>query len=189
MPRPFGNSAISMVVLAIFVATAGCAQSPGKRTMASAPDDEPYRFESEGQVPPPTPGSMRKQVDRVDVFEETPVAEGAIVFESVVDEVPMTQGDDSTMTGPGYRVQVFASGTRETAETFEMQIEIQMGVDTYLEYIDGMFKVRVGDCRSRTQAEELLHKCRKAGFEDAWIVSTEVRWRRPSREGVAAEGQ
>jgi len=37
-----------------------------------------------------------------------------------------------------------------------------------------MYKVRVGDCLTRECAEEIQHRCREAGYPDAWIVGTQV---------------
>ena len=178
---------MAVAVIIPAVAAVGCSQSADKKPAARAADDTPYRFESEGQVPPPT--SMPRDVDRVDVFEETPVAEGALVLEGVetVEDVPVVDDivDSMAVTGSGYRVQVFATGGRENAENFEMKIEMQLGVPAYIEYVDGIYKVRVGDCRSRQQAESLRQRCRSAGYADAWIVATEIRWTRPATGGSA----
>lgn len=174
--------AIVLPVVFSFLAMTGCATTT-KEQAARAADDKPYRFESEGQVPPPKSTAIAREVDRVDVFEETPVEEGVFVMEGVetVEEIPVVEEvPDSMQTGPGYRVQVFASGDPDAARTFEMEVEIRMGVATYLEHLDGMYKIRVGDCRNRDQAEELRDRCRRAGYTDAWIVSTEVRWLRNS---------
>jgi hypothetical protein len=162
-------------------ALAGCSRAVGPQTVTRAPDDEPYRLESEGQVPPPGLSSVRQEVDRIDVFEETPVTEGVVAVETVDMVEPLTDDalGDSVVTGPGFRVQVFATGSRESAESFEMDVETRLGVATYLERIDGIYKVRVGDCRSRQQAEDLRQRCRDAGYKDAWIVTTQVRWERP----------
>jgi cell division septation protein DedD len=163
----------------------GCASTAEKQTAATAPDDKPYRLESEGQVPPPAPEAIRKDVDRVDVFEETPVAEGAFAVEAVeaVEADPIVEDvavDSLTMTGAGYRIQVFATGDRHRAESFEMEVETRLNVAAYIEHMDGIYKVRVGDCRSREEAEQLRGRCRTAGYKDAWIVSSEVRFPKPT---------
>jgi len=175
---------ISIVFLMAAVVLAGCTAGTSQQTTATAPDDKPYRFESEGQTPPPPPESMRQEVDRVDVFEETPVTEGAFVVESVEPVEEITEAEaDSVASGPGYRVQLFASGEQENAKTYEMEVEMRLGIATYLEYLDGMYKVRVGDCRTRQEAENLRDQCRAAGYQDAWIVSTVVNLPRTQKDG------
>ncbi len=156
----------------------GCSEAV--RSVDTAPDREPYQFESEGQVPPPDPVSQPRELDRVDVFEESAVSEDSVAVENVIEEVPMVpvEPEDSTVTGSGYRVQVLATGERENAEVVRAEVEARLGGVVYVEPIDGMYKVRVGDCRSRAEAEDLLQRCRAAGYADAWIVSTQIRWRR-----------
>jgi hypothetical protein len=174
---------LTACLIVLSAITFGCTSGTSTQTPTTAPDDKPYQFESEGQVPPPDPGSIRRDVDRVDVFEETPVSESEVPVESVeaIQEPPRTEEaiGDSIATGPGYRVQVFATGSLEAAKSFEAEVETRLGVAAYLQRIDGMYKVRVGDCRSRQQAEELLQRCRTGGYRDAWIVSSEVMWKRP----------
>jgi hypothetical protein len=174
------------------IAAAGCTSTTPKKTAATAPDDKPYRFESEGQVPPPGPDAMRREVDRVDVFEETPVAEGAFAIEAVeaveveapVEDVAI---DSTTMTGAGFRVQVFATGDRHRAEQFKTEAGMRLNAPAYIEHVDDIYKVRVGDCRSREEAERLRLKCHAMGYKDAWIVSAEVRFSKPTPEAHAPE--
>jgi cell division septation protein DedD len=174
------------------VLIAGCASTAEKPTAATAPDDQPYRFESEGQVPPPDAGAMRNEVDRVDVFEETPVAEGAFAVEAVdavetevlVEDVA---ADSAATTAAGFRVQVFATGDRHRAEQFVREAEARLNTPAYIEHVDDIYKVRVGDCRSREEAERLRLKCQAMGYRDAWIVTTEVRLAKPVPETPARE--
>ncbi len=174
------------------MAFTGCAATQEKPTAATAPDDEPYRFESEGQVPPPEEGAMRREADRVDVFEETPVAEGAFAVEAVeVEEVaPIVEDvavDSLTMTGAGFRVQVFATGDRHRAEQFKTEVEMRLNEPAYVELVDEIYKVRVGDCRSREEADRLRLKCQAKGYKDAWIVTSEVRFPKPTPETPVPE--
>lgn len=171
----------SIAVLVAVIVLAGCSQATQKTSVTTAPDDKPYQFESEGQAPPPTAGETRREVDHIDVFEETPVTKEPIEVETVAPVALPPEIADSMMVGPGYRVQVFATGTQATADIHLHEAETRLGVPAYVELVDGMYKVRVGDCRSREEAEQLLGHCRGAGYTDAWIVSTDVRWRRPSQ--------
>lgn len=169
-------------VWALSAPLAGCTR-PGL-TRAPA-ESEPYRFESEGQVPPPDESAVRREVDRVDVFEETAVSDSSLAVQNVepVEEAPPseTAADTSLQIVPGYRIQVFATGIRESAEQVKIAVETAIGERAYVERVDGIFKVRVGDCRSRPEAEDLLQRCRAAGYGDAWIVSSQVVYRRPDR--------
>ena len=140
----------------------------------TAPDQaRPYEFESEGQVAPEDESATRREIDHVDVFQESPVQERTMPVQDVepADEVLGESADSTMMTTPGYRVQVFASGTEETARRFERTVELALGETAHVELINGIYKVQVGDCRFRSEAEELLERCRRAGYGDAWIVA------------------
>jgi cell division protein FtsN len=139
---------------------------------------EPYELESEGEIPPLPPSQVNKKVDRVETFEEMPVSDDAIDVENVEpvyeEPVPTPGAEADRKTMEGYRVQVLASGNKESADALRSQVEAKVGEAAYVELVDGVYKVRVGDCPSRGEAEALLERCRNAGFQDAWIVSCTV---------------
>jgi hypothetical protein len=170
------------VLVVVAVLTMGCASNPPAPGSRPVSDDEPYRLESEGQAELDE-SIIRREVDRVDEFEETAVSEREVPVRDVepLVEVPAAAAAaDSTVTGaPGYRVQIFASGNRLSAETVRRVAAEVMDVPAYLEMVDGVYKVRMGDCRSRPEAEDLLQRCREAGYSDAWIVSSMVLYKRP----------
>ena len=146
-------------------------------------DSTPYRLESEGRVPLPGPDAIRREVDRVDSFEDLEVVEEGIVVEDVepvveVPAVPEAGDSAAVIVAQGYRVQVFASALRDNAETARARAEELLNVTAYVQLVHGIYKVRVGDCPNRPQAEVLLQQCRQAGITDAWIVTSEVTIRR-----------
>ncbi|MDZ7373565.1 MAG: SPOR domain-containing protein [candidate division KSB1 bacterium] len=76
---------------------------------------------------------------------------------------------------PGYRVQLCATPdeTEARAHYHEALLKFpDQGV--YLQFDGPYYKVRVGDCRSRFEAEELQKRVRESGFPDAWVVRTRV---------------
>ena len=132
----------------------------------------------------PPPEGTRREVDRVDVFEETPVAEGAFAVEAVEAEAePIAEDiavDSLTMKGAGFRVQIFATGDRHRAEQFKTEAAARLNVGAYIQHVDDIYKVHVGDCRSREEAERLRLKCQAMGYKDAWIVTSEVQFPKPT---------
>lgn len=169
------RGALVWMLVVAALSAGGCAKRPAVRS-AEPVDDKPYRLESEGQVPPFGPDAVRREVDRVDTFEDLEVVEEGIEVEDVepVREVTSEPVDSTTMVVPGYRVQVFASGIRDNAVAMQGRMERLLEVPVYLELLDGIYKVRVGDCPNRAQAEALLQRCREAGVVDAWIVTSDV---------------
>jgi cell division protein FtsN len=164
-----------LVLFVVMLALGGCRS---RQKLETAPDssEEPYRFESEGKVPVLDPSQVAREVDKVDTFEEMPVTDEGVAVENVVPEVvePEKAVEPAAATEEGFRVQVFATGSRESAETVRRAVEARLGAAAYVERIDGIFKVRVGDCRARPEAEALRQKCRDAGYADAWIVASTV---------------
>jgi hypothetical protein len=157
-----------------------------KTPPAAKKTTEPYRVEKEGKIPPLAPTDVRKAVDEEEKYEDLPVTDEGVVVEEFtpVAEMPPTQPPGSQPVGApaeapretmmGYRIQVFASGNEAAARSVKEAVEVSVGVPAYIELMDGVYKVRAGDCPSRPEAEALLEKCRSAGYGDAWIATTRI---------------
>ena len=101
---------------------------------------------------------------------------------SVVD--PNPEGDPETevvlttkeMTG--FRVQILATKNIETASLFEQEASERFGhLDhkTYLIFEAPLYKIRVGDCKDRPQAEELRDLAMQYGYRESFIVKSKVQ--------------
>ena len=76
---------------------------------------------------------------------------------------------------PGFRCQVFAGLNRSHAlQVFHQAQKVALDSVYLLADSTGLFKVQVGNCRQRREAEILLDKLRFSGFPDAWIVKTNI---------------
>ncbi|MEJ2722051.1 MAG: SPOR domain-containing protein [bacterium] len=177
-----GNGALAGVLLtcAVFlfvsgtsVIVSGCATA-AKAPPAAKSDPEEYRLESEGEVPPLPQSQVRKEVDRVDTFEEMPVTDKGIEVENVEPPPPEVAKAPAQKTMDGYRIQLIASGNEASAREVQAVAQRKLGVPAYVDLIDNIYKVRVGDCPTREQAEALLARCRASGYGDAWIVSCPI---------------
>ncbi len=72
---------------------------------------------------------------------------------------------------PGFRVQIFSSSTRGSAEDAQIQARDQLARnDVFIEFEPPYFKVRVGNFQTRNDAEILLMEVTKKGYETAFIV-------------------
>ena len=73
----------------------------------------------------------------------------------------------------GFRVQIFSSSTRGSAENAQMQARVQLARDdVFIDFEPPYFKVRVGNFQTRNNAEILLEEVTKKGYETAFIVQT-----------------
>ena len=71
----------------------------------------------------------------------------------------------------GFRVQIFSSSTRGSAEDAQIQARVQLARDdVFIEFEPPYFKVRVGNFQTRNDAEILLEEVKKKGYETAFIV-------------------
>ncbi len=89
----------------------------------------------------------------------------------------------------GFRVQLFATKDYENALVVRKEAEfvfIDYGHNVYVEFDAPYYKVRVGDCKTREEAEALRELARKNGYPSAWIVKTKV-WSNPPAPEAASK--
>ena len=157
----FGRLGLAMLLVTL----AGCAAhrgGSGPGTRQPPPLDESFDVLSLGVEQLPLP--------------EQPVPSGGRDT-SFVSAVESTRVDTSAAEEmvPGYRVQVCATPDEATARAYyhdALMKFLDQGV--YLRFDSPYYKVRIGDCKSRFEAEELQKRVQKAGFPDAWVVRTRV---------------
>ena len=73
----------------------------------------------------------------------------------------------------GFRIQIFSSTTRGSAENAQTQARVQLTRDdVFIDFESPYFKVRIGNFQTRNDAEILLEEVKKKGYETAFIVQT-----------------
>ncbi|MBN2185741.1 MAG: SPOR domain-containing protein [Candidatus Krumholzibacteriota bacterium] len=81
---------------------------------------------------------------------------------------------DASAFDTGYRIQIFASSDLEKAKELKKNFMAGTGLAVYIEFEDGMYKVRVGDFLKRDDASQARNMLVEE-YPDCWIVSTTVR--------------
>ncbi len=76
---------------------------------------------------------------------------------------------------PGYRVQICAVADEVTAREIQREAILKMNENIYLIYDSPYYKVRIGDCTSRFEADKLQQSAINKGFDQAWVVKTGVK--------------
>jgi cell division septation protein DedD len=75
----------------------------------------------------------------------------------------------------GYRVQVFSVTDRGEAQRFYEEARRRLNrEDIYLQFEPPFFRVRVGNCRTRDAAEDLVRELEQAGYEAPFPVRTQI---------------
>ncbi|NQV36569.1 MAG: SPOR domain-containing protein [Candidatus Marinimicrobia bacterium] len=89
-------------------------------------------------------------------------------------EVKSDQGQVGEQLINGYRVQVMATRYYEKADSLRSALTTQYGSEVYIDFEAPNYKVRVGNCIVRKQAEELQDALKSRGYDSAWIIRTRV---------------
>ncbi len=75
----------------------------------------------------------------------------------------------------GYRVQIFSVTDRDEAQRFYEEARRRLNrEDIYLQFEPPFFRVRVGNCRTRDAAEDLVRELEQGGYEAPFPVRTQI---------------
>lgn len=77
----------------------------------------------------------------------------------VTKKTKQTGGGSGIYSGRGYRVQIYAGNDRSKAAKTKIDFQRRFpGVHAYMTYVSPQFRVKVGDFRSRGEAQEMYSK-------------------------------
>lgn len=133
-----------------------------------------YRFEDE--LPEKTPYREAPLVERI----EPMAADTFSVQEGAVEEKPAPAGEPAQqpparqLFSIGYRIQVYASADRTAAERMQKRVAAEARMAAYVDFEDGLYKVRAGDFAERKDAAQAKLSVEKI-FPGSWIVRTTIR--------------
>jgi hypothetical protein len=75
----------------------------------------------------------------------------------------------------GYRVQIFATGSIDEANAMRLTAVQRITEDSiYVMFDPPVYKVRIGDFRTRAEANQKLGAIVALGFADAWVVGDRI---------------
>jgi len=83
----------------------------------------------------------------------------------------------STTAIDGFRVQILATNNLEKASLIEQEASERFkrnGYSTYLVFEAPLYKIRIGDCADRVQAEKIRDLAKSVGYDGAFIVKSVV---------------
>ncbi|MAG21428.1 MAG: SPOR domain-containing protein [Candidatus Marinimicrobia bacterium] len=88
------------------------------------------------------------------------------------EELKRTSADT---TEEGYRIQVLSTLDHESAANLRTELLPLFDDEVYVIFDPPNYKVRVGNFRSRFDAERVQLRIRKMGYLTAWIIRSQVR--------------
>jgi len=116
--------------------------------------------------------------DQVIVTEEEPKEkkEGTAKFEKE-NKIGLeeSKGVESLIPRKVYRVQFFATKYPDEASQVAESVANQLSEKTCIDYKTPYYWVRVGDCETREEADFLLEKIKKLGYNESWVVEVEIK--------------
>ena len=74
----------------------------------------------------------------------------------------------------GYRVQVYTTQNISEADSILTLTDSLFNGEAYLQFDAPLYKIRVGNLKSRANAETLQLVTRKKGFPRSWVLRTRV---------------
>ena len=84
------------------------------------------------------------------------------------------KGGATSASSNGYRIQIFSGSNRKAAYSAQSKFQTKFPeTHTYLSYRDPNFKVKVGDFRSRLEAEKMIEEMKPA-FGGLFIISEKI---------------
>jgi hypothetical protein len=166
------------IVCAGLLVMLGC-RSAEEPQRAEAPT--PTTHEREQKAPLSTyektfdPALYDQEISGVQRAHETTEGKGTATNEedSLVVESEFAQG---------FRIQIYATGNIDEANAMKMAAAQKVTEDSiYVVFDPPLYKVRLGDFRTRVEANQKLAALQDEGFPDAWVVSDRIVLRKSVR--------
>ncbi len=128
---------------------------------------------------PPAPLPVAPQpMEEVAVVPPGPAPVAPAPMEEVLAPLPATTSAPKPSTAPasiyGFRVQIFASSTQKGASKVADDARSLFGGKIYIEHTPPYYKVRIGDCLTKEEAESLKNLAINKGFRGAFVVETMI---------------
>lgn len=162
-------SFIAILFTAIALLTAGCGSS--ERSQKEAPGSAEVRDQRvplsryEKTFNPSDYDDEIAEIQKQHVVEQEKAA-AEHRQDSVVVESSFIQG---------YRIQIFATGSIDEANAMRLTAVQRITEDSiYVMFDPPVYKVRIGDFRTRAEANQKLGAIVSLGFADAWVVGDRI---------------
>jgi len=158
---------ITFILIAAFSIN-GCTSAP------PPVQEESAKFEAISMVP------QDESLDATELIDEDSIPLPSSKLKSPESQSTMETSDafepieSGLVELPGYRVQLFVTNEEFDARAVEEEALLQFDAAVYLSFDSPNYKIRVGDCKTRVEANELRQVAGKLGYRDAWVVQCKI---------------
>jgi hypothetical protein len=137
------------------------------------PEPEKEGTRKTGYVEDFDPLTLQEDEIEVRPIEETPTFEES--QEDISESIPSGELalNEKEMV-QGFRVQLLATTDENQARDAKKRAIFRFQTGVYLVFEAPHYKLRIGDCITRKEAEDLRKEASRSGFQDAWIVPSKV---------------
>lgn len=160
------SSSILLIAAALLFFLTGCAMQPPP-VVHTAPEDTVWVVQDESFDPM---SLNEKDVIELPESKLKPYRRDRMSGKTT----PKSESVKATEEMAGFRVQIFATDLESEARTVEQEALIKFREGVYLVFDAPNYKIRIGDCLTRPEANELRDKAVKLGYHDAWVVQSRV---------------
>ncbi|SEL79213.1 SPOR domain-containing protein [Parapedobacter koreensis] len=99
---------------------------------------------------------------------------GTNITAATTNAPPVDRKNATRTTAMGFRVQVYSGSNRTEAYAEQARFKsLYKDIDTYVSYEEPNYRVKVGDFRSRAEAQELMQGLRRQ-FNNVFIFTEEI---------------
>lgn len=167
---------LTIVLPAILLLSSGCGSTSSSRKGSTLPPEELEQKVPLSQFEKSfNPSDFDDEIEEIQKQRE--IEQRRIAAEhqqdSVVVEAEFSQG---------FRIQIFATGSIDEANAMRMTAAQRITEDSlYVVFDPPVYKVRIGDFRTRAEANQKLGAVVALGFADAWVVGDKIILRKSVR--------
>lgn len=151
-----------LVFLGALFVSCGVSRFGGKEAPLQRPDGRSYNEEFDPVPLDPEIIVLPRHEEEVKETARDPVT---------VPQTPEAEGLEMTQ---GFRVQLLSGKDAEAAMEAKRRAIFMFEESVYLDFESPYYKLRVGDCLNREEAELLRRKAQRNGFSNPWIVPSRV---------------
>ncbi len=154
-----------VVLLAGIAFVAGCASAP--KTVSVVPDDQ----KAEKVVMNEDFNPLTLNDYSLPAEKKSTVTTYKLEQFMKEDKVDSLNSDEMV---PGYRVQLISTRYEAEARTVKLDAMLTFKENVYVIFDDPYYKIRIGDCLTRFDANVLQEEAADKNFNEAWVVRTNV---------------
>lgn len=177
---PMTAAAAFVIFICLLEGCAGTSRSTGTPVEQQETVPPPPRIETQQETEPAKPAADEPYDLESEMPEDDSVGESEAAEESIEPVKADTFSVEETVEPPaaagyepGYRVQLAAFAESAGARELKKKVMAAAGIAVYIDYEDGLYKVRAGDFATREEASE-ARTALAADYPDCWIVRTTI---------------